>query len=30
MIRFTGVPQRDIVSSTMWGIPVQIIDVEKI
>jgi hypothetical protein len=29
-IRFTGVPQRDIVTATMWGIPVQIIDVEKI
>jgi hypothetical protein len=30
MIRFTGVPQRDIVTTTMWGIPIQIIDVEKI
>jgi predicted small lipoprotein YifL len=30
MIRFTGVPQRDIVTTTMWGIPIQIIDAEQI
>jgi hypothetical protein len=30
MVRFTGVPQRDIVTTAMWGIPIRIIDMEKI
>jgi hypothetical protein len=30
MVRFTGVPQRDVVTTSMWGIPIQIVEMEKI